>query len=247
MTGLARQGAANGASGGRIRVVVADDSALIREGLAAMLSSQPGVEFAGACGDGLELDQLVENARPDVVMTDLRMPPSGGREGIRIATRLRRSNPQIGVIVLSQYVEPDYAIELMSEGTARRAYLLKDRIDDAPELVRAIRAVSTGGSVIDPAVVEALIASQQRQSAAPRWPTLTAREREILALIAEGRSNAAIAESLFLTKRAVEKHVNSIFAKLGLTDAENVSRRVKAALLFLADERQTDRGPRPDR
>ncbi len=246
MTGLARPDAANGASGGRIRVVVADDSALIREGLAAMLSSQPGVEFAGACGDGLALDQLVEDARPDVVMTDLRMPPSGGREGIRIATRLRRSNPLIGVIVLSQYVEPDYAIELMSEGTARRAYLLKDRIDDAPELVRAIRAVSTGGSVIDPGVVEALIASQQRQSSSA-LADLTAREREILALIAEGGSNAAIAASLFLTKRAVEKHVNSIFAKLGLTDAENVSRRVKATLLFLADESQIDRGPRPDR
>jgi DNA-binding NarL/FixJ family response regulator len=233
--------AAGGPSDARIKVVVADDSALIREGLAAMLSSQPEVEFAGACADGLELDRMVEDADPDVVVTDLRMPPSGGREGIRIAARLRRSNPQTGVVVLSQYVEPDYAIELMSEGTARRAYLLKDRVDDAPELVRAIRAVSTGGSVVDPAVVEALIAAQQRQNGSA-LAELTAREREILALIAEGRSNAAIAESLVLTKRAVEKHVNSIFAKLDLREAENVSRRVKAALLYLADEREDGEG-----
>jgi DNA-binding NarL/FixJ family response regulator len=231
-----------GPNGAPIRVVVADDSALIREGLAAMLASQPGVEFAGACADGQELDRMVQDTDPDVVVTDLRMPPSGGREGIRIATRLRRSKPETGVVVLSQYVEPDYAIELMSEGTARRAYLLKDRIDDAPELVRAIRAVSTGGSVIDPAVVEALIAAQQRQKGSP-LAELTAREREILALIAEGRSNAAIAEDLVLTKRAVEKHVNSIFAKLELKEAENVSRRVKAALLYLADEHADDGAP----
>jgi DNA-binding NarL/FixJ family response regulator len=176
-----------------------------------------------------------------VVVTDLRMPPSGGREGIRIATRLRRSHPQIGVVVLSQYVEPEFAIELMSDGSSRRAYLLKDRVADTPELVRAIHAVNEGGSVVDPAVVEALIEAQQRKQSSP-LAALTDREREVLSLIAEGASNASIAESLVLTKRAVEKHVNSIFAKLGLTEAEDVSRRVKAALLFLADEDAPVRG-----
>jgi DNA-binding NarL/FixJ family response regulator len=218
-----------------IRVVIADDSALIREGLTAMLTDRTDLEFAGAGSDGAELDELIETARPDVVVTDLRMPPSGGREGIRIATRLRRSHPDIGVVVLSQYVEPEFAIELMSEGSGGRAYLLKDRVADAPELVRAIRAVNQGGSVVDPAVVEALIEAQQRKHTSP-LAALTEREREVLSLIAGGSNNAAIAESLVLTKRAVEKHVNSIFAKLGLTDAEDVSRRVKAALLFLADE-----------
>jgi len=216
-----------------VRVVIADDSALIRRGLEAMLGDRSDLEFAGAGCDGEELDELVAGARPDVVVTDLRMPPSGGREGIRIATRLRRSHPQIGVVVLSQYVEPEFAIELMSEGSSRRAYLLKDRVADAPELVRAIHAVHEGGSVVDPAVVEALIEAQQRKQSSP-LAALTEREREVLSLIAEGASNASIAESLVLTKRAVEKHVNSIFAKLGLTEAEDVSRRVKAALLFLA-------------
>jgi DNA-binding NarL/FixJ family response regulator len=218
-----------------VRVVIADDSALIRRGLEAMLSGRQDLEFAGAGSDGEELDELVATAQPDVVVTDLRMPPSGGREGIRIATRLRRSHPQIGVVVLSQYVEPEFAIELMSDGSSRRAYLLKDRVADAPELVRAIHAVNEGGSVVDPAVVEALIDAQQRKQSSP-LAALTEREREVLSLIAEGASNASIAESLVLTKRAVEKHVNSIFAKLRLTEAEDVSRRVKAALLFLADE-----------
>ena len=222
---------------GTIRVAVADDSALIREGLAAMLLGEPDVEFIGASSDGDALDELVRTALPDVVVTDLRMPPSGGREGIRIAKRLRESHPDVGVVVLSQYLEPDFAVELMSDGTSRRAYLLKDRIGDAAELLRAIRTVSSGGSVVDPAVVEALIEAQRRRSSSP-LSELTAREREILARIAEGASNGAIAESLFLSKRGVEKHVNSIFAKLRLTDAENVSRRVKAALLFLADERE---------
>ncbi len=178
-----------------VRVVIADDSALIRRGLEAMLSGRADLEFAGAGSDGEELDELVATAHPDVVVTDLRMPPSGGREGIRIATRLRRSHPQIGVVVLSQYVEPEFAIELMSDGSSRRAYLLKDRVADAPELVRAIHAVNEGGSVVDPAVVEALIEAQQRKQSSP-LTALTDREREVLSLIAEGASNASIAESL---------------------------------------------------
>ena len=219
-----------------IRVVVGDDSALIRAGLAAMLRAEPGVELVGVGNDGNELGELIAKARPDVVVTDLRMPPSGGREGISLAARLRGSDPHIGVVVLSQYVEPDFAIELMSEGSGGRAYLLKDRVGDAPELVRAIRAVHDGGSVVDPAVVEALIAAQQ-QKRSSLLAELTERERQVLSLIAEGRSNAAIAESLVLSKRGVEKHINSIFAKLGLRETETVSRRVKAALMFLADER----------
>ncbi len=218
-----------------IRVVLADDSALIREGLASMLAGRGDMELVGAGRDGEELEELISTERPDVVVTDLRMPPSGGREGIRIASRLRRSDPHIGVVVLSQYVDPDFAIELMWEGSSGRAYLLKDRLADAPELVRAIEAVSEGRSVVDPAVVDALIEVQQRKQSSP-LTELTDREREVLSLIAEGQSNAAIAESLVLTKRAVEKHVNSIFAKLELTEAENVSRRVKATLMFLADE-----------
>src|SRR5262249_13886881 len=150
------------------------------------------VELAGAGSNGTELEALIATARPDVVVTDLRMPPSGGREGIRIATRLRRSEPHIGVVVLSQFVEPDFGIELMSDGSARRAYLLKDKLADAPELVRAIHAVNEGGSVVDPAVVEALIDAQQRKRSSP-LDELTDREREVLSRIAEGRSNAAIA------------------------------------------------------
>jgi DNA-binding NarL/FixJ family response regulator len=218
-----------------IRIVLADDSALIREGLASMLAGRSDMELVGAGRDGEELEELISAARPDVVVTDLRMPPSGGREGIRIATRLRHSHPQIGVVVLSQYVDPEFAIELMWDGSSGRAYLLKDRVADAPELVRAIEAVSEGRSVVDSAVVEALIEAQQRKQGSP-LAGLTEREREVLSLIAEGQSNAAIAASLVLTKRAVEKHVNSIFAKLELTEAENVSRRVKATLMFLADE-----------
>jgi DNA-binding NarL/FixJ family response regulator len=178
---------------------------------------------------------VVLSERPDVVITDVRMPPSGQREGILVAARLRRSFPQLGGVVISQHVEPDYAVELMSEGTSRRAYLLKDRIADTTELVRTIRAVTTGGSAIDPLVVEALIAARANGHGSP-LRELTPRELQILAQIAEGKSNSAIAEALVLTKRAVEKHVNAIFAKLDLADPEHVSRRVKAALLFLAEE-----------
>jgi DNA-binding NarL/FixJ family response regulator len=217
--------------------VVADDSVVIREGLRAMLGTQPGIELVGVGADGDELDRLIASERPDVVVADLRMPPSGEREGIRVASRLRESDPRVGVVILSQFVEPAYALELMAGGSSGRAYLLKDLIGEAPELTRAIQAVSGGGSAIDPAVVDVLIQARAREASSP-LAELTPREREILAAIAEGKSNAAIAESLVLTKRAVEKHVNSIFAKLGLASSENVSRRVKAALMFLAEQRE---------
>ncbi len=227
------------ASANPIRVVVADDAYVIREGLGAVLGRVPDVELVAVCSDGKELNEAVADTRPDVVITDVRMPPGGDGEGVRIAVRLRESEPQMGVILLTQYVEAAYAISLVRHGTSHCAYLLKERIRDRDELLRAIREVASGGSVIDPRVVEVLIESRSQAENSP-LSELTPREREILAQIAEGKSNAAIAESLVLTKRAVEKHVNSIFAKLDLPGPETVSRRVKAALLFLADADHRD-------
>jgi DNA-binding NarL/FixJ family response regulator len=218
-----------------IRVVIADDAYVIREGLAATLSREPDIELVGSCSDGNELNKAIAAEHPDVVITDVRMPPGGDGEGIRIASRLRESDPNVGVIVLTHYIESAYAVALMQGGSSGRAYLLKDRIRDRAELVSDIRAVAAHGSVLDPWVIEALIEGLTKE-ADSKLAALTSREREILAEIAEGKSNAAIAESLVLTKRAVEKHVNSIFAKLDLPEPGSVSRRVKAALLFLADE-----------
>jgi DNA-binding NarL/FixJ family response regulator len=218
----------------RLRVIVADDSYLIRESLTVMLAAEPGIELVSVCSDGKELEAAISAQHPDVVITDIRMPPWGTDEGIRIANDLRATNPEIGVLVLSQYAEPAYALALLDSGSSRRAYLLKERIRDKDELVGAIREVAQGGSVIDPKVVDVLIEARGRQARSP-LATLTPRERELLAEIAEGKSNTAIAESLVLTKRAVEKHVNSIFAKLDLPEGEDVSRRVKAALMYLAD------------
>jgi DNA-binding NarL/FixJ family response regulator len=222
---------------GPIRVVIADDAHVIREGLAATLSRTPEIELVGICSDGNELSAVVATQHPDVVITDVRMPPGGDGEGIRIASRLRQSDPEVGVIVLTQYVESAYAVALMQGGSSGRGYLLKDRIRDREELVSDIRTVAARGSVLDPYVIEALIEGRARE-ADSSLAVLTPREREILAEIAEGKSNAAIAESLVVTKRAVEKHVNSIFAKLDLPWTDSVSRRVKATLLFLAEERR---------
>jgi DNA-binding NarL/FixJ family response regulator len=222
---------------GAIRVAFADDAYVIREGLAATLSAEPEIELTGVCSDGNELRAVIAAERPHVIITDMRMPPSGDGEGIRIVEHVRESDPEMGVILLTQYVEPAYAVALMQEGTSRRGYLLKDRIRERGELLRAIRTIASGGSVIDPMVVEALIESRVRATSSP-LTQLTSREREILGEIAQGKSNAAIAQSFVLTKRAVEKHVNSIFAKLDLPGPESVSRRVKAALLFLAERGQ---------
>jgi len=219
-----------------IRVVVADDSFLIRESLTVMLGSQPGIELVAVCSDGKELEAAIAAEHPAVVIVDIRMPPSRTDEGIRIAMRLRESDPEIGVLVLSQYAEAAYALALLESGSSRRAYLLKERIRDQPELIRAITTVAGGGSVIDPQVVDVLIEARSRVARSP-LAELTPRERQLLGEIAEGKSNAAIAESLVLTKRAVEKHVNSIFAKLGLPEAQDVSRRVKATLVYLSEER----------
>ena len=218
-----------------VRVVVAEDSYVIREFLLATLSSAPEVELLAVCTNGKELLSAIRTWRPDVVLTDIRMPPSGAEEGIRVAAQLRDSDPEMGVIVLSQYAEPAYALALLERGTGRRAYLLKERIRNRGELIGAIEEVARGGSVIDPLIVDVLIQARARL-AHSRLAQLTPRERELLGEIAAGKSNGAIAASLFLTKRAVEKHVNSIFAKLDLPETEDVSRRVKATLIYLSEE-----------
>ena len=219
-----------------LRVVVAEDSYLIRESLTEMLEGESGLELLAVCVDATELREKIETLVPDVVITDIRMPPSGGEEGIRIAQRLRETHPQIGVVVLSQYVEPAYALALLDEGTGGRSYLLKQNLRSRRELLDTIAEVAAGGSRIDAHVVDALVRAQAHEARSP-LSELTPRERELLALIAEGRSNAAIAESLVITKRAVEKHVNSIFLKLDLDPEEGgSSRRVKAALMYLADQ-----------
>jgi DNA-binding NarL/FixJ family response regulator len=217
-----------------IRVVVAEDSLILREGLQRLLDSSPSVEVVAAHGDLDALLSAVEQDPPDVVLTDIRMPPSNTDEGIRLATRLRRRFPSTGVIVLSQYAEPSYVLALLEHGSDRRGYLMKERIHDRGQLISAIDTVARGGSVIDPKIVELLVDTKARMEQSP-LAELTPREREVLAEMAEGKSNAAIAESLVLSKRAVEKHVNAIFMKLGLAASENVSKRVKATLIFLAD------------
>ncbi len=221
-------------TGERITVVAADDAYVVREGLAATLARAAEIELVGVYSDGNELRRSLAVARPDVVITDARMPPSGDGEGIRVAAFVREHAPEVGVILLTQYIDAAYALALMKEGTSRRAYLLKDRLRDRMELVHAIRTVATGGSVIDPEVIDVLLSARSRAANSP-LAQLTPREREILGAIAEGKSNPAIARSFVLTKSAVEKHVNSIFAKIQLPGPESVSRRVAATLLFLAD------------
>jgi DNA-binding NarL/FixJ family response regulator len=217
-----------------IRVVVAEDNLLVREGLRQLLESSPTVDVVAAYGDVNALLGAVEEDRPDVVLTDIRMPPSNTDEGIRVAEHLRQTRPSTGVVVLSQYAEPQYVLSLLERGSDRRGYLLKERIHDRGQLVSAIDAVARGGSVIDPKIVELLVEAKARIQRSP-LSELTPREREVLAELAEGKSNAAIAESLVLTKRAVEKHVNSIFMKLGLAGSDSVAKRVKATLMFLSD------------
>jgi DNA-binding NarL/FixJ family response regulator len=179
--------------------------------------------------------ETVEREKPDVVVTDIRMPPTGTDEGIRAALALRDKHPETGVVVLSQYVDPAYALALLERGSEGRAYLLKERVSDATQIVRAIEDVANGGSVIDPVVVEALVAQRQKQKASA-VERLTPREREVLEQMAQGRNNAGIAQALFLSERAVEKHINSLFSKLGLSEEVDVHRRVKAVLLYLAEE-----------
>lgn len=213
-----------------ISVTLAEDDLFVREGLASFLDADPGVEVRDVCADLGTLLASVERNPPDVVLTDIRMPPAFGDEGIQAAQSLRSTHPDVAVIVLSQYDDPAYALALLAEGSERRGYMLKQRVSEPGELMAAIETVASGGSVIDPAVVDALVARQ-----APSSPLrfLTDRELEVLSQMAQGKDNAAIADSLYVSQRAVEKHNNSIFAKLGLTDAERVDKRVQAVLLFL--------------
>lgn len=216
-----------------VRIVVADDAMLVREGVQRVIEMYPDLELVSAVGDLEGLLAAVEEHEPDVVVTDIRMPPTSSDEGIKAATRLRETAPGIGVVVLSQYVEPAYALELLSAGSQRRAYLLKERVSEPDQLVDAIREVARGGSVVDPRVVEVLVAGVRRRVDDP-LAGLTRREREVLEQIAQGKSNAGVASALFLTERAVEKHINTMFAKLGLTAEPDVHRRVSAVLLYLA-------------
>jgi DNA-binding NarL/FixJ family response regulator len=217
-----------------IGVVLADDSYLVREAVTHVLEGADGIEVLAACEDSESLLRAVEDKQPDVVVTDIRMPPSGSDDGLKVAATLRETHPDVGVVVLSQFAEPRYGLALLDGGSDRRAYLLKERIQHRGQLVAAIEAVASGGSVIDAKVVETLVEARQRaeQSALAE---LTPRELEILTFVAQGHSNQAIADELVLTKRAVEKHINAIFLKLGLTYATDVSRRVKAALIYLSE------------
>jgi DNA-binding NarL/FixJ family response regulator len=217
-----------------LRLAIADDSYLIREGVRRLLEKGSEVEVVAVCEDSHTLLEAVDRESPDVVLSDIRMPPFREREGIRVAAQLRETHPAIGVVILSQYADPGLALELFESGSEGRAYLLKERIGNRDELVAAIQAVADRRSVVDPKIIDLLIAERSRSAASP-LDELTAREREVLAEVAAGRSNAAIAGSLFLTKRAVEKHINAIFMKLNLRESEDTSRRVKAALIYLAD------------
>jgi DNA-binding NarL/FixJ family response regulator len=224
-----------GVSVATLRVVLAEDNYLVREGVRRLLEVQDGIEVVATCGDLDALSAAVERHRPDVVLTDIRMPPTGTDEGIRASNALRHAHPEVGVVVLSQHDDPDYALSLLEHGSARRAYLLKERVSDPAQLLHAMREVAAGRSVIDPKVVEALVAARSHQARSP-LEDLSAREREVLSEMAQGKNNAAIAATLSLTVRAVEKHINAIFSKLSLGEEPDVDRRVKAVLLFLSNK-----------
>ncbi len=217
-----------------IRIVLAEDQYLVREGLSRLLGTREDLEVAAACGDLDSLLDAVDTERPDVVVTDIRMPPGGTDEGIQAAIRLRETHPEVGVVVLSQYAVPGYALALLEGGSERRAYLLKERVTDIAQLVAAIEAVAEGGSVLDPKVVDALVAENARAEGSP-LNELTPRERDVLREMAEGKNNAAIAEALVLTERSVEKVIHSIFLKLGLGWETAIHKRVKAVVLYLAE------------
>jgi DNA-binding NarL/FixJ family response regulator len=217
-----------------IRLVLAEDQYLVREGVRRLLETQDDLEVAAVCDDLDSLLAAVETEGPDVVVTDIRMPPGGTNEGIQAATRLRETHPAVGVVVLSQYATPSYALALLDGGSEGRAYLLKERVKDIDHLAGAIRTVAEGGSVMDPKVVDALVAETSRVEESP-LNELTPRERDVLREMAEGKNNAAIAAALFLTERSIEKVIHSIFLKLGLTWEPAVHKRVRAVILYLAE------------
>ena len=215
-----------------IRLVLAEDSYIVREGVRLLIETSDELELVATTEDLDGLLVAVDEYDPDVVLTDIRMPPTGTDEGIRAAEQLRETHPELGVVVLSAHAEPGYALSLFEHGSAGRAYLLKERVSDLDQLLEAVKQVNEGGSVIDPKVVEALVAARSRGESSP-VEQLTPREREVLGEMAQGKNNAAIARSLVLTERAVEKHINSIFSKLGLSAEKDTHRRVRAVLMFL--------------
>ena len=220
-----------------LRVVFAEDNYLVREGTVALLSGVDDVEIVGTAEAYDELIAAVETHAPDAVLTDIRMPPTGTDEGIRAAKAIRAQHPDVGVVVLSQFADEEYAYDLLKDGAEGLGYLLKERVADVDEVVRALNEVARGGSVLDPKVVESLVAAKDRMAHSP-LASLTDREREVLSHMAQGENNAAIAKSLFLTERAVEKHINSLFHKLDLTEEPDVHRRVMAVLAFLRETEQ---------
>jgi len=218
-----------------MRIVFAEDNYLVREGTGALLETVDGLELVASVEDAEQLLAAVTEHAPDVVLTDIRMPPTHTDEGIRAARQIRAEYPAIGVVVLSQFVDEAYAYDLLKDGAEKLGYILKERIADLDQLVRALEAVNEGGSFLDSKVVEALVARKSALADSP-LAELTDREREVLSEMASGKNNAAIAASLFLSERAVEKHINSLFQKLGLSGEPQVHRRVMAVLAFLREE-----------
>jgi DNA-binding NarL/FixJ family response regulator len=218
--------------GQAIRVVIADDHFIVREGVKRLLTESGEVEVVDAVGTAEELHASVAALLPDAVMTDIRMPPGHHLEGIEAAHRIRREHPDIGVVVLSQYAHESYAYALLKDGTAGLAYLLKDSVGDLDQMVRALREVRAGGSVIDPRVVDALVSRKARREQSG-LENLTAREQDVLHEMAQGKNNAGIAAALVLSESAVEKHVSSVLAKFGSPGEVGVDRRVTAVLRFL--------------
>ena len=215
-----------------VRVVITDDEYLVREGARSVLASVPGIDVVGVASNPAELYRIIETDPPDVIVLDIRMPPTHKTEGIDAARRIRGTHPRIGIVILSQFADPEYAIELLKDGSKGLAYLLKERLGEPSKLAEAIREVAKGGSVLDPKVVDGLIEAQHRR-ARSRLHGLTPREGQVLEMMATGRTNAAIAETLFLSERAVEKHINAIFRKLGLSEELDINHRVAAVLFFL--------------
>jgi len=218
-----------------IRIVIAEDSYLIRESVERLVRREEDFELVAVCEDLAGLLDAIERERPDVVVTDIRMPPGNTDEGIRAAEHVRATRPGTAVLVLSHYAEPRYALRLLAEGSEGRGYLLKERVADAGQLVAAIREVCRRGSVVDPKLIDALVGVRAAVESSPLHE-LTPRERQVLGEMAQGKNNAAIAESLVLTERAVEKHIGSILMKLGLKHEDSVHRRVMAVLIYLSGE-----------
>ena len=215
-----------------LRVVLADDNYLVREGVTALLAEVEDIELVESVGDPQSLLKSVRQHQPDAVLTDIRMPPTHTTEGIDAAKQIRAEHPSIGVVVLSQYVEEDYALALLSEGVAGLGYLLKERVSDIDELVRALGDVARGGSALDPKVVEGLMLRKSAEASSP-LRGLTEKERTVLAEMATGRTNASIAQTLYMSERSVEKHISAVFLKLGLVDEGEKNRRVMAVLAFV--------------